>query len=251
MTRRINAAGLALIKEFEGLYEAPARISDAPDAGLSIRRRRRFLNRPSIKDALVKGASRNPVVFRYQRRRAAVRHLADETPIVRLNGGVCPSAIARLISSVHILAFDRQVFAVAVGESPIAERLKAAPLLADTDTATSVVRIAAVASGLDQLPDVVEPRPGRSVPTIFRAGYLRSQAPARFRFPLAEIGTHHHRRSSAIAAAKPKRSATGRIPRLPQHHPAFEALSGKVDEASVFSHSKAYNEIVGEAICYG
>ncbi len=250
--RHINTAGLALIKEFEGLREAPA---SSPNMGLpplSVGRGSRFLNRPASKDADVESARRDSVLLRHQRRWPTVRHLTDETPIVRLRERGRPSAIRRGVTLVVIPPLNRQIVSVAVAQRPISERLETLPVGADGYSTTAIGLVLCVgASRVHQFPDVVEPRSSRAMRPAALASNVSSETAARLCLALPEVGPKRHGLVSAVASTQPKRPATRRIPCLTKHSPSPMPRVGQVDEAGVFGHPEQYTEIDGGAICYG
>ena len=180
----------------------------------------------------------------HQRKLFAVRanNGASHSAVSALIAGWNPSAIVRFVISVVVSTLYRQVVAITIGSSPIAEWLKRMPLCANSDAAAAITREAfdvRIATSVEHAsPDAVQPRwisTWRSAMNcVCLLAHLYHQATTRFCLAASQFMPVHHSFIATCTATTPKRCFAPAANAFDRCQ-AIECLTGNIDDG--FGHS--------------
>ena len=235
-----------LVSEAVVSDKAPALISSAALAAFVHRPGDRDIHGPSSRYALPESGRRDAVGPRLVPPQFSVRGPGNVGSVDALQLVRNPGAVTGLVISVDVNSLDGEIVSIPGSKRPFLENTEIGPLGADRYPPSAIVTEAGIAliatPAAHALPCLIEAVARGPVDSAHIADALGSGAATGCIFAGSKICSDDIPGSSAIADARPDRSAALRVPGLTQNIPPTEALAAQVDFPWVRSHSIPSNE---------
>lgn len=180
-----------LIAKWEGLREPTFFISFAGHTPFSVRVSGSLFVTPPVVDSINISGFRNAVLNGYMPPESPLFVFGDKSSVFTLNLSVSPSAIVWVVTPHIVNPINGQIIFVSTAYSPISERLKVEPFVADINMPITLV-LAAQPAPLHPLPNIVQTRFGFPMCFIEGSNAFSLFASAASRFSVPEVRTNNH-----------------------------------------------------------